>query len=126
MNMTLLINSVDYSSYIPKHGYTVSYKKILGANSCYTLDGTYHEDVLAYKAVITTELMPMTSAQLSAIIAACENCKNATYLDTKTNTIVTKNVTATLSPATIVLNDPQRLIWNQNTSSGIILTIEEK
>lgn len=126
MNMTLLIDSVDYSSYIPPRGYTVQYKKILGTNSCYTLDGTYHEDVLAYKAIVQTELLPMTSAQLSAIISACENCDNATYFDTRTNTIVTKKVIATLSQAAIVLNDPQRVIWNQSTSSGIILTIEER
>jgi hypothetical protein len=126
MNITLLLDSVDYSSYLPKYGYTVAYKKVLGANSCYTLDGTYHEDVLAYKAVITTELKPMTSVQLSAIIEACKNCENATYFDTRTNAIVTKNVIATLSAAAIVLNTSESVIWNQDTSSGIILTIEER
>lgn len=126
MNMTLLIDSVDYSSYLPPRGYTVQYRKIMGANSVTTLDGTYHEDVLAYKAVIATELRPMTSAQLSAIATACKNCQKATYFDAMTNTSVTKDVIATLSSASLVMNDTANTIWNNNTTSGVILTIEER
>jgi hypothetical protein len=125
MNMTLLIDSVDFSSYLPKHGYTVLYTPVLGPNSCYTLDGSFHEDVLAYKALVTTELKPMTPEQLAAITVACQNCKYATYLDTKTNQVVTKKAKATLSPATVVLNNPSQLLWNRDESSGIIMTIEE-
>lgn len=125
MNMTLLIDSVDFSSYLTKRGYTVDYKKVMGANSCYTLDGTYHEDVLARKAVVTAPLLPMTSAKLSAIIKACDSCTNATFLDTKTNTIVTKPVIATLSSASIALNKANALFWN-NSGNGISLTIEER
>lgn len=123
--MNLKIDGVDYSSYLPKRGYTVGYKPILGANSCYTLDGKYHEDILAYKAIITTELLPMTATQLSAIINACQNCKEVEYLDTKTNEYVIKEAKATLSTATLVFNTQSKQFWNDSLQKGVILTIEE-
>lgn len=123
--MILKIDGVDYSSYLPKRGYSVTYKPILGANSCYTLDGKYHEDILAYKAIITTELLPMTAVQLSAMINACENCQNATYFDTKTNAQATKEAKATLSTASLVFDAHSKQFWNDSLQSGVILTIEE-
>lgn len=125
MNMTLLIDGVDFSSYLTKKGYTVEYKKIMGANSCYTLDGTYHEDVLARKALVVAPLLPMKSDQLSTILNACDNCNNATFLDAKTNTNVTKNVIATLSSVSVALNKTNALFWNSSGNS-ITLTIEER
>lgn len=125
MNMTLLIDSVDYSALLPRRGYTVGYKKVLGPNNCTTLDGTYHEDVIARKAVVTVNLLPMTTAQLTALLNACDDCVNATFLDTKTNTTVTRAAIATLSSASIALNRSNAVFWNQN-GSGITLTIEEK
>ena len=125
MNITLLLDGVDYSSYLPRRGYSVSYKDILGANSCYTLDGKYHEDILASKAIINTEILPMTSERLSAIIQACENCKQATYFDTKTNANVVKEVKATISTASLVFNDMGKIFWNNSNQNGVTLTIEE-
>lgn len=126
MNMVLKIDSVDYSFLLPKKGYTVTYKKVLGANSCYTLDGKYHEDVLAYKAIITTELMPMTSTQLSDLVTAVKNCKNATYFDTMTNSVVTKEVIAILDSASLVFNAQNKIYWGDTNRKGITLTIEER
>ena len=126
LNMTLFIDNVDFSSYLPPRGYTVNYNKIVGDNSMTTLDGVYHEDVLAYKAVISTELRPMTSEKLTAIMIACANASTATYYDPKLGETVTKFVIATLSPASIVMNDMAGTIWNNNTSSGVMLTIEER
>lgn len=122
MTMTLLIDSVDYSAHLTKRGYTAAYKAVLGANSCYTLDGTYHEDVLAYKAVITVPLNPLTTAQVAALLNACHNCKTATYFDAKTNTTVTKNAKVTLSAAGIALNKSTAVFWG---GQGLTLTIEE-
>ena len=126
LNMTLFIDNVDFSSYLPPRGYTVSYNKIVGDNSMTTLDGVYHEDVLAYKAVISTQLMPMTSEKLTDIMIACANCSTATYYDPKLGEVVTKFAIATLSPASVVMNNPAGTIWNNNTTSGVMLTIEER
>lgn len=126
MNMVLKIDSVDYSFLLPKKGYTVGYKPVLGSNSCYTQDGKFHEDVLAYKGVIKTELMPMTTEQLSAFSTAIINCKTATYFDTATKSVVTREVKATLDPASLVFNTPNKAFWSNSNRKGVILTIEER
>lgn len=126
MNLTLKLDNVDFSSYIPQRGYTVSYKKVLGSNSVTTLDGKFHEDVLAYKARITTELKPMTSAQLALISNACDAVEKATYYDPKEDALVTKDVIASLSSSSIVMNTSTSTIWNKALKKGIILTIEER
>lgn len=126
MNMPLLIDSVDYSHLLPKKGYTVAYKPILGANSCYTLDGKFHDDVLKYKGVIKTEILPMNSAQLSKFATAIMNCKTATYFDTATNMVVTREVKATLDAASLVFNTPNKAFWSNTNRKGITLTIEER
>jgi len=126
MILTLKIDGVDFSSYLPKRGYSVAYKPVLGANSCYTLDGKYHEDVLAYKAVITTELLPMTAERLSAIINACQNCKTVEYFDPTENDYVTKEAKATLTTAKMVFNTHSKQFWSDSLQKGVVLTIEEK
>ena len=124
--MILKIDNVDYSHLVPKSGYQVCYKKVLGPNSCYTLDGTYHEDVLAYKAVVNIELKPMSAETLSQLVTAVENCEQATCHDTKTNDDVTKNVLVSLSPANLVINHDGEIIWSDTENSGMTLTIEER
>lgn len=126
MNITLLLDGIDFSSFVPKMGYTVGYREILGGNSCLTLDGKMHDDVLAYKAVINIELNPMDSIQLSKLVSVVEKCKNATYFDTKTNSIVTRGAKVTLTPATMMGQSQQRTFWNQSPSKGMVLTIEER
>ena len=124
--MILKIDGKDYSHLVPRRGYQVAYKKVLGGNSCYTLDGTYHEDVLAYKAIVTIELMPMSPEELSELVTSVENCDQATYHDTKTDADVTKKVIVTLSPAKLVINAADKRIWSDSESGGMTLTIEER
>ena len=124
--MILNIDGKDYSHLVPRRGYQVSYRKILGANSAYTLDGTYHEDVLAFKAIINIELMPMASTQLSELVESVQSCERATYFDTRTNENVTNNVIATLNPARLVLNRTNKMIWNDSADSGIVLVLEQR
>lgn len=124
--MILKIDNKDYSHLVPRRGYQVAYKKVLGGGSCYTLDGTYHEDILAYKANISIELMPMSPAELSELVLSVENCDEATYHDTKTDTDVTRKVTISLSPATLVMNTIGKVYWSNSPSKGMTLSIEEK
>ena len=122
--MNLYLGTTDIAEHIKYGGYSVGYNKILGPNSFTTLDGTYHEDVIAKKVVVVAALVPITSAELSAILVLCDNLTTATYLDTKTNTYVTANVTATVSMASVVINQNNALYWGD--SNGLILTLEEK
>ncbi len=124
--MILKLDRKEYSHLVPKRGYQVAYKKVLGPNSCYTLDGVYHEDVLAYKAVVNIQLLPMTPEQLSELVTSVENCEQATFHDTKTGTDVTKPVIVSLSPATLVINRADKIFWSDSGSGGMALTIEER
>lgn len=124
--MILKIDNKDYSHLVPRRGYKCGYKKVLGPNSCTTIDGTFHEDVLAHKAVINIELLPMAPEQLSELETSVENCEYATYHDTKTGTDVTRKVIVSLSPATLVANHADTMIWSDSEDSGMILTIEER
>ncbi len=126
MNMVLLLDSIDYSYLLPRKGYSVSYKKVLGPNSRTTLDGKYHEDVLAYKAVVKVDLAPMTSEQLSRLADSVQNCRLAIFFDTKTNSVVTREVYATLESATLVFNTENKAYWSASNKKGITLTLEER
>lgn len=126
MNMTLLLDSIDYSYLLPKKGYSVSYKKVLGPNSRTTLDGKYHEDILAYKAIVKVDLTPMTSEQISKLAESVQNCRIATFYDTKTNSEATREVYATLEGATLVFNTANKAYWSASNKKGITLTLEER
>ena len=65
---TIQINGTDYSEYFPPSGYEVSYIKVKGNNEGLMLDGSYTEDILAIKAVVSSPLMPLTEAQQSAFL----------------------------------------------------------
>ena len=86
MRLPITINGVDFTQYTSKNAYKVTYDKREGANSGMMLDGSKTFDLLAYKAVIEWELNALTSAQLSAVLAACmEQYVTVTYFDTLTN-----------------------------------------
>ena len=70
--MTFTIGSTDFSGLTKKlGGYTVRYVKREGVNSGIMQDGTKTYDLLAYKAVITWELIGLSTAQLSQVLTAC-------------------------------------------------------
>lgn len=123
--MQLTINGVDFSELITKYGYSVDYKKILGSNSVYTLNGTYHEDVLAWKAVIEAELRPLKSSTLASVITICANeYVTVSYFDTKTNAVKTIEMKPSLSSAKVALINAGITYWNGG-GSGITLALEE-
>lgn len=67
---TIKINGIDLTSYFTPVGYNVEYKKIMGSNSGYMLDGSYTEDVLAWKTVITLPCMPLKEMSLGSLISS--------------------------------------------------------
>ena len=121
--MYLLLDSTDIMPYVKYGGYSVGHKKVLGPNSFTTLDGTYHEDVIAKKTIIQVALKPVTTDELTIVVNACEDISSATYFDTKTNAYKTINVIADVSIASVVINADTVLYWGG--SDGIIITLEE-
>lgn len=70
--MTLTIGSTDFSALTKKlGGYTVSYVKREGVNSGVMQDGTKVFDLLAWKAVLTWELIGLSTTQLRQVLTAC-------------------------------------------------------
>lgn len=67
---TFKINGVDVSPLVTRTGYTVQYKKILGGNSGYMLDGSYREDLLSRKTVVTVNAMPLSEKDLQGLYQA--------------------------------------------------------
>lgn len=78
------INGVDYTDLFTPTGYTVSYKKIKGKNGRYMLDGSYVDDVLAVKAVVTCACMPTSEDRISQLLTVLsETYVSVFYFDPK-------------------------------------------
>lgn len=87
MKKQIKINNVDYTGFFTPTGYTVSYKKVRGPNSGYMLDGSYTDDVVAVKAVITTICMPLNETQLQKFLtAASDTYVNVYFYDPRLGT----------------------------------------
>ena len=64
---------VDFTDVFTPTGYTVSYIKRRGKNSGMMMDGSYTDDVLAVKAVVTCYCMPTNEVQLQALLEMISN-----------------------------------------------------
>lgn len=93
------INGTDYSSYFTRTGYTVAYESVQGNNAGQMLDGTYTEDELKIRTVITLDCMPLNQAQLSAILKEVYDRVYHTveYFDPKTNTYIEEEMRRSVS-----------------------------
>lgn len=122
---TLIVDGVNYSSYMTGRDYTVAYSNVIGPNSCMTLDGKIHEDVLAEKAVLTIPLKPLSSADLS-IITNSQTKKSvlATYYDLKTNADKVTFMKVTTPAASLIFENSLSTLWGTG-NTGLTLTLEE-
>lgn len=84
---TIQINGTDYTAYFPPSGYEVTYEKVSGQNEGLMLDGSYEEDILAIKAVVSSPLMPLTEEQQSNFLQNVLSDDYATvyYFDPRMN-----------------------------------------
>lgn len=73
MGKTLKVNGYNFTPLMTPYGYTVSHKKIQGGNQGTMKDGSFVDDVLAIKAVMSITFMPLTQADLEWV-------NNALYL----------------------------------------------
>jgi len=84
---TIQINGTDYTAYFPPAGYEVSYEKVSGQNEGLMLDGSFTEDTIAVKAVVTVHTMPLTEEQQSSLLQSLYSDDYATvyYFDLRKN-----------------------------------------
>lgn len=67
MAKTLKVNGYNFTNTITPWGYSISYNKIQGGNQGTMKDGSFVDDVLAYKAVISANCMPLTQTELEHV-----------------------------------------------------------
>jgi hypothetical protein len=122
---TLIVDGVNYSAFLAKYGYTVGYNKIIGPNTCTTLDGKTHEDIIAEKAVVTVSLRPLNEDNLSIVLnAQSKKSVVVTYFDTKTKADRATNMKVTTPAASLVLENNINTLWG-NENAGISMVLEE-
>lgn len=68
--VNLKVNGYNFTPLMTPYGYTVSHTKIQGGNQGTMKDGSFIDDVLAYKAVIAITFMPLTQADLEWVTNA--------------------------------------------------------
>lgn len=64
----IVINGTDYTDFFTKLGYTVQYESVQGNNAGLMLDGSYTEDELKVRAIVTLPCMPLNEEQLGEIL----------------------------------------------------------
>lgn len=79
MSKTIAINGVNYTDMFTPTGYMVSYQKRRGNNSGTMLDGSYVDDVLAVKAVVTCTCMPTNEMKLQQLLIVLSNTYVTVY-----------------------------------------------
>ena len=122
---TLIVDGVNYAPFLAKYGYTVGYNKVKGPNTCTTLDGKTHDDIIAEKAVVTVSLRPLNEDNLSIILnAQSKKFVVVTYFDTKTKTDRTTNMRIATPAASLILENNINTLWG-NENAGISLLLEE-
>ena len=123
MRKTIKINNVDFTAYFTPVGYKVTHKKIKGPNEGYMLDGSFTEDILAIKAVITCTCMPLTETQLNALLTQLySGTLNVYFFDPKTGDYRT---------AAMTCEPPESVDRGQGTNAaeywtGVVLVLTEK
>lgn len=65
---TIKINGTDYTEYFTRLGYSVAYESVQGSNAGLMLDGSYTEDEIKLRTVITLPCMPLDEERLKKIL----------------------------------------------------------
>lgn len=122
---TLIVDGVNYAPFLALYGYAVGYKKTEGPNTCTTLDGKIHEDIIAEKAIVTVSLRPLNEDNLSIILnAQSKKFVVVSYFDTKTKIDKTTNMKVTTPAASLILENNINTLWGID-NAGINLILEE-
>lgn len=90
----IVINGTDYTSYFTAIGYSVQYESVQGNNAGLMLDGSYTEDELKIRTIVTLPCMPLDQEKLSNILQEVYSSSYHTveYFDTMTNKYKTEEM----------------------------------
>ena len=101
MAKTVKMNNVDVTSYFTPRGMKVTYAKVLGENGGTMLNGDLLEDVLAWKAKVTLDCMPLTEVQMTDFLSkAMADHPILYYFDPRKNAYRTIHYMADVAEAT--------------------------
>lgn len=121
--LPLFIDDVNYTSYIDKYGYQVSYSPIKGPNEGVAIDGTTITDIVARKAVLSVTCNPLDQVRLASIISALsKDSVEVTYFDTKTNAQRTAFFIPEIGSTKIALQTAAGVYW----FTAMTVTLTEK
>ena len=67
-NKDIFINNTNYTQYFTKTGYEVEYESVQGDNAGLMLDGSYTEDEIKLRTILTLYCMPLNETQLKNIL----------------------------------------------------------
>lgn len=123
MRLPFVADGVDLSPSINKYGYSVSYFKRLGPNSGIMQDGSYQEDVLAYKARIQAETNDLYPDDLAALLQAfTKTYITLTYWDIRTNAERTAEFIPDISASRVAAYGLSGIYW----LTSVVITLDER
>lgn len=98
----ITINGTDYTDYFTRVGYSVQYESVQGNNAGQMLDGSYTEDEIKIRAIVTLPCMPLNEEQMSKILQEvyASPYHQVEYFDPKTGGYVTEEMRRSISTQT--------------------------
>lgn len=96
---TIKINGTDYTDYFTRLGYSVGYESVRGNNAGLMLDGSYTEDEIKLRTVVTLPCMPLDEERLKKILQEVysDSCHMVEYFDPKSGGYRTEEMRRTVS-----------------------------
>lgn len=121
--LPLEINAVDFSAFVNRTAYSISYEDRIGPNRGFMLDGTETSDLIKRKAVIEWPLNDLPSDKLAQILTICEDEYVAVkFFDTKINAPRISVFMPNISPASCNIITQSGTYW----FTGQVLTLRER
>lgn len=119
----ITINDKDYTSFFAPKGLKVNYEIIKGSNAGRMLDGSYTEDELAQKAVITLKCKPLNEEQTAQLLDELlrDVYHTVEYYDPRTGDYRTMTAMRSISTQDYVGTCLGGDYWN-----GITITLTER
>lgn len=109
--MKFKINSVDYSSYLTKYGYTTTYAPVY-ADSVTTLDGVEHTALIRWRGTLTVTIKPLTATDWATLKSAFDSAiLSIQYTCLQRGTDVTTNMRLDPISAEVVLINANRTLF---------------
>ena len=121
---TVKIDGVDITSWLTPFGQEQEFSHVIGSNSGTMLDGTFVEDYITYKVILTFTVMPLDRNDQSALIRLLHknHLKSVYYFDTELNSYTERTMILSDGPKNKYLGrgSNEKAYW-----SGIVIQLQE-